>query len=161
MLVSVLLFLIGLLAVQQFQVLPGHLWLIMIILSAIVFASLRHWRLLFLVMGVLWAIIFAMLRLSDQLLEAQESIDIAVSGYVADLPEQDERRTRFDFIVQSSAQKLPRLLRLNWYYPEQSIKAGQLWSFTVKLKRPHGGFNPGGFDSERKSDIKSFSRLGY
>ena len=161
MLVSVLLFLIGLLTVQQFQVLPGHLWLIMIILSAIVFASLRHWRLLFLVMGVLWAIIFAMLRLSDQLLEAQESIDIAVSGYVADLPEQDERRTRFDFIVQSSAQKLPRLLRLNWYYPEQSIKAGQLWSFTVKLKRPHGGFNPGGFDYERWLFTEGIAATGY
>ncbi len=161
MLVSVLLFLIGLLAVQQFQVLPGHHWLIMIILSAIVFASLRHWRLLFLVMGVLWAVIFAMLRLSDQLPEALESIDIAVSGYVADLPEQDERRTRFDFIVQSSAQKLPRLLRLNWYYPEQPIKAGQQWTFTVKLKRPHGSFNPGGFDYERWLFTEGIAATGY
>ncbi len=105
MLVSVLLFLVGLLAVQQFQVLPSYLWLIMISLAAIIFASLRHWRLLFLVMGVWWAVVFAMLRLADQLPEAQEGSDIAVSGYVADLPEQDERRTRFDFIVQASAQK--------------------------------------------------------
>jgi competence protein ComEC len=161
MLVSVLLFLIGLLAVQQFQVLPGNLWLIMVGLSAIVFASLRHWRLLFLVMGVLWAVVFAMMRLADQLPEAQEGIDIAISGYVADLPEQDERRTRFDFIVQSSAQKLPRLLRLNWYYPEQPIKAGQRWSFTVKLKRPHGSFNPGGFDYERWLFTEGIAATGY
>ena len=161
MLVSVLLFLIGLLAVQQFQVLPSYLWLIMISLAAIIFASLRHWRLLFLVMGVWWAVIFAMLRLADQLPEAQEGIDIAVSGYVADLPEQDERRTRFDFIVQSSAQKLPRLIRLNWYYPEQAIKAGQQWSFTVKLKRPHGSFNPGGFDYERWLFTEGVAATGY
>ena len=161
MLVSVLLFLIGLLAVQQFQVLPSNLWLIMVSFSTIVFASLRHWRLLFLVMGVLWAVVFAMLRLADQLPEAQEGIDIAVSGYVADLPEQDERRTRFDFIVQSSVQKLPRLLRLNWYYPEQPIKAGQRWSFTVKLKRPHGSFNPGGFDYERWLFTEGIAATGY
>ena len=161
MLVSVLLFLVGLLAVQQFQVLPSYLWLIMISLSAMVFASLRHWRLLFLVMGVWWAVVFAMLRLADQLPEAQEGSDIAVSGYVADLPEQDERRTRFDFIVQASAQKLPRLLRLNWYYPEQPIKAGQQWSLTVKLKRPHGSFNPGGFDYERWLFTEGIAATGY
>ncbi len=161
MLVSVLLFLIGLLAVQQFQVLPSHLWLLMVSLSAVVFASLRYWRLLFLVMGVLWAVIFAILRLADQLPEAQEGIDIAVSGYIVDLPEQDDRRTRFDFIVQESAQKLPRLLRLNWYYPEQPIKAGQQWSFTVKLKRPHGSFNPGGFDYERWLFTEGIAATGY
>ena len=161
MLVPVLLFLIGLLAVQQFQILPGNLWLIMVSLSAIVLASLRHWRLFFLVMGVLWAVVFAMLRLSNQLPEAQEGIDIAVSGYVVDLPEQDERRTRFDFIVQSSTQKLPRLLRLNWYYPEQPIKAGQQWSLTVKLKRPHGSFNPGGFDYERWLFTEGIAATGY
>jgi len=161
MLVSVLLFLIGLLAVQQFQVLPSYLWLIMISLSAMIFASLRYWRLLFLVMGVWWAVVFAMLRLADQLPEAQEASDIAVNGYVADLPEQDERRTRFDFIVQSSAQKLPRLVRLNWYYPEQPIKAGQQWSLTVKLKRPHGSFNPGGFDYERWLFTEGIAATGY
>jgi competence protein ComEC len=161
MLVSVLLFLIGLLAVQQFQVLPSNLWLIMISLSAMVLACLQNWRLLFLVMGVLWAVVFAMLRLADQLPEAQEGIDLAVSGYIADLPEQDERRTRFDFIVQSSAQKLPRLLRLNWYYPEQPIKAGQQWLFTVKLKRPHGSYNPGGFDYERWLFTEGIAATGY
>ncbi len=161
MLVSVLLFLIGLLAVQQFQVLPSNLWLIMVSFSALVLASLRHWCLLFLVMGVLWAVLFAMLRLDDQLPEALEGIDIPVSGYVADLPEQDDRRTRFDFIVQSSEQKLPRLLRLNWYYPEQPIKAGQQWSFTVKLKRPHGSFNPGGFDYERWLFTEGIAATGY
>jgi len=78
-------------------------------------------------MGVLWAVLFAMTRLVDRLPESLEGIDINVKGIVVDLPEQDERRTRFDFSVTESARKLPSKLRLNWYYPDQPIKAGQHW----------------------------------
>ena len=85
--------------VQQFSVLPGSQWLIVGIVVAGIMAWLRYWRWLFFVMGVLWAIVFAMTRLADRLPESLEGIDIPVKGIIADLPEQDERRTSFDFIV--------------------------------------------------------------
>ncbi|MDD5271715.1 MAG: DNA internalization-related competence protein ComEC/Rec2, partial [Methylovulum sp.] len=44
---------------------------------------------------------------------------------------------------------IPSKLRLSWHSPEQAIKAGQIWTFTVKLRQPHGTLNPGGFDYER------------
>jgi competence protein ComEC len=57
--------------------------------------------------------------------------------------------------------KLPKKLRLSWYYPDQKIKAGQQWSFTVKLKRPHGSLNPGGFDYERWLFSEGIGATGY
>ncbi len=161
MIVSALSFLSGLLVVQQFSALPGSQWLIVVTVSAGIMAWLRYWRWLFFVTGVLWAIVFAMVRLSDRLPESLEGINIPVKGLIVDLPEQDERQTRFDFIVTESAQKLPSKLRLSWYYPDQEIKAGQYWSFTVKLKRPHGSLNPGGFDYERWLFTQGVGAAGY
>ncbi len=134
----------------------------MVIASAAgIMAWLRYWRWLFFVMGMLWAILFAMTRLADRLPDSLEGIDIPVKGVIADLPEQDERRTSFDFIVSEAGSKLPSKLRLSWYYPDQDIKAGQHWSFAVKLKRPHGSLNPGGFDYERWLFIKGVGATGY
>ena len=161
MIVSALSFLSGLLVVQQFSALPGSQWLIVVTVSAGIMAWLRYWRWLFFVTGVLWAIVFAMVRLSDRLPESLEGINIPVKGLIVDLPEQDERQTRFDFIVTESAQKLPSKLRLSWYYPDQAIKAGQYWSFTIKLKRPHGSLNPGGFDYERWLFTQGIGAVGY
>ncbi len=161
MIVSALSFLSGLLVVQQFSALPGNQWLIVVTVCVGIMAWLRYWRWLFFVTGVSWAIVFAMVRLSDRLPESLEGINIPVKGIIVDLPEQDERQTRFDFMVTESAQKLPSKLRLSWYYPDQAIKAGQYWSFTIKLKRPHGSLNPGGFDYERWLFTQGIGAAGY
>ncbi|MEI7995565.1 MAG: DNA internalization-related competence protein ComEC/Rec2 [Methylococcaceae bacterium] len=50
---------------------------------------------------------------------------------------------------------------ISWYFPDQPIKAGQHWSFTVKLKRPHGSLNPGGFDYERWLFTQGVGAVGY
>lgn len=189
MVVSALSFLAGLMLVQQFPVLPDVKWLIVGGVIACIIAWLRYWRSLFFVLGVLWAIVFAMHRLSDRLPESVEGEEVQVSGTIADLPEQDERRVRFDFIpmdgvyaanpsgtgaaipmdgvyapsqsVIESARQLPSKLRLSWYYPDQTIKAGQRWTFTVKLKRVHGTLNPGGFDYERWLFTEGIGATGY
>ena len=161
MIVSALSFLAGLLVVQQFSVLPGSLWLITVAVAAGILAGLRYWRWLFLCLGLLWAVVFAMIRLADRLPEALEGIELPITGVIVDLPDQNERRTRFDFCVTESAQKLPSKLRLSWYYPDQPVKAGQHWSFTVKLKRPHGSLNPGGFDYERWLFTEGIAATGY
>ncbi len=154
-------FLAGLLLVQQFSVLPDSQWLIAGGIVAGILAWWRFWRWLFFVLGVLWAIVFAMVQLADRLPEVLEGHDIPVRGIIAGLPERDERRTRFDFVVKEAAQKLPSRLRLSWYYPDQQIKAGQHWSITVRLKRPHGSLNPGGFDYERWLFTEGIGATGY
>jgi competence protein ComEC len=198
MVASALSFLAGLLFVQQLPVLPDIKWLLVGSLMACIMAWLRYWRSLFFVVGVTWAIAFATYRLSDRLPEQLEGIEINVVGTIADLPEQDEKRVRFDFIprdgvnatgqsgtgmaiptdgvnaesqsrtdsaipgdVLNAGQKLPTKLRLSWYYPDQPVKAGQYWAFTVKLKRVHGTMNPGGFDYERLLFTEGIGATGY
>ncbi|PPK72126.1 competence protein ComEC [Methylobacter tundripaludum] len=173
MVVSALSFLAGLLSVQQLPVLPDIQWLIVGGVAACIIAWLRYWRWLFFLVGVLWAIAFAMCRLSDRLPESVEGVDVQVSGVIADLPERDEKRVRFDFIIEDAGtgagaatvidpvQQLPGKLRLSWYYPDQPVKAGQHWTFTVKLKRVHGTMNPGGFDYERWLFTEGIGATGY
>ncbi|MDD5460494.1 MAG: DNA internalization-related competence protein ComEC/Rec2 [Methylococcales bacterium] len=161
MITSALSFLAGLLLVQQFSSLPNSQWLIAAGIMAGILAGLRYWRWLFFMLGLLWAIVFAMFELADRLPEPLEGLDIPVEGIIADLPESDERQTRFNFIVTQSEQKLPSKIRLSWYYPDQPIKAGQRWSITVRLKRPHGSLNPGGFDYERWLFTEGIAATGY
>ncbi|MDD4906234.1 MAG: DUF4131 domain-containing protein, partial [Methylobacter tundripaludum] len=98
MVVSALSFLAGLMLVQQFPILPDVKWLVVGGVLVGIIAWLRYWRCLFFVVGVLWAIVFAMHRLSDRLPEQMEGAEVQVVGTIADLPEQDEKRVRFDFI---------------------------------------------------------------
>jgi competence protein ComEC len=54
--------------------------------------------------------------------------------------------------------QLPSLLALGWYSgwhedaaltaPQTELRAGQRWSFTLRLRQPHGNLNPHGFDYE-------------
>ena len=99
MVIYALLFLAGLMLVQQLAVLPDIEWLMVGGVLACIIVWLRYWRCLFFVVGVLWAIVFAMHRLSERLPEQLEGLEIQVAGTIAGLPEQDEKRVRFDFIT--------------------------------------------------------------
>ncbi|MDP2902612.1 MAG: DNA internalization-related competence protein ComEC/Rec2 [Methylovulum sp.] len=154
-------FLAGVMLVQQFAQLPDKLGLIALAFCAGLMVWLRYWRCLFFVVGVIWAIVFASVKLADRLPEPLAGVDMEISGVIADLPALDNRRISFDFIVKPSAQPLPSRLRLNWYYPNVDIKAGQHWKFTVRLKPPHGTMNPGGFDYERWLFTEGIGATGY
>lgn len=161
MVVLVLFFLAGILVVQQMSALPGAIWLAVGIGGAGMMAWLRYWRVLFFVVGVIWAVVFASIRLTDRLPGQLAGQDIQVQGYIADLPEHEGNHVRFNFRAMKSAENVPDTLRLTWYYPDQPIKAGQEWTFTVRLKPPHGNFNPGGFDYERWLFAEGIGATGY
>jgi competence protein ComEC len=161
MIAAALSLLAGILLVQQLPVLPELQWLILGGIVAGIMAWLRYWRSLIFIIGILWAIAFATVRLADRLPAQLEGIDIPVTGIIATLPDVDEQRVSFDFLVTTSENPLPHKLRLSWYYPDQTIKAGQQWTFTVKLKRPHGSFNANGADYERQLFIAGIGATGY
>ncbi len=161
MVALVLSFLAGILLAQQLTELPGLIWLPATLIGLGILARLRYWRGFFFMVGVLWAIAFATIRLDDRLPEQLAGQDIEIQGYVADLPEPEENRVRFNFKVVKSRKTVPDRLRLTWYYPNQAIKAGQEWLFTVRLKPPHGTFNPGGFDYERWLFVEGIGATGY
>ena len=154
-------FLSGIIVVQQFVQLPDDRCLIAVAAIAVFSAYLRYWRWLFFAIGVIWAVLFASYRLADRLPAPLEGIDISVEGYISDLPKQDEKYSRFQFVITESSKKLPAKVRLSWYQPDRPVKAGQRWSMTVRLKRPHGNVNPGGFDYERWLFVEGLGATGY
>ena len=163
---SALSFLAGILIVQQFPELPEPIHWLWLSLLACCFIFFCQWRLMFFTIGLLWAVYYASLRLQEQLPVELEGQTIQIEGKVVGLPQHDDRSVRFDFSVLKSKQidlqqiKLKKI-RLRWYYPEQAIKSGQYWQFTVKLKRPHGRLNPGGFDYERWLFMQNIAATGY
>jgi len=100
---------------------------------------------------------------------ALEGRDIRVTGVVAGLPQPFEGGTRFRLVLVAAeldgqSVTLPKRLALAWYAgawgqgetagestdagqrASGPVQAGERWQMTVRLKAPHGGVNPHGFD---------------
>jgi competence protein ComEC len=96
-----------------------------------------------------------------------EGRDLEVTGIVSALPQRNEAGLRFRFRVESATLagqpvRLPPGLMLGWYVGVEprgdggfelerqpaTLRPGERWIFTVRLKAPHGHVNPHGFDYE-------------
>ena len=102
-------------------------------------------------------------RLADSLPAALEGVDLVVTGIVSELPQASLTGARFVLDVEHALREnrpvvVPQRLSLGWYRsaetdalvaaPPVELRAGQRWQLTVRLRQPHGSFNPHGFDLE-------------
>ncbi|WP_296945703.1 DNA internalization-related competence protein ComEC/Rec2 [uncultured Massilia sp.] len=110
-----------------------------------------------LALGYAWAAILAHAALAPQLDRKDEGRDLDVVGTVASLPYRFDGGVRFHFAVETSLAadaRVPPLVALSWYAGRDGAAAppallpGQRWRLAVRLQRPHGNANPGGFDYE-------------
>ena len=103
---------------------------------------------------------------------ALEGRDIAVIGRIASLPQATAQGQRFGLAVESAAfagqaVTLPERLQLSWFggerngVPPPSLKAGERWQLTVRLRQPHGNRNPHGWDRERWLWEQGIGATGY
>jgi competence protein ComEC len=102
-------------------------------------------------LGASHAAWFASWRLADQLAPEAEGRDVQLTGVVAGLPARLARGTRFEFDVESvetAGVHVPPRISLGWFGASARVRPGERWAFTVRLRRPHGTLNPGGFDLE-------------
>lgn len=114
------------------------------------------WHLIpWLLLGLMWTHLHAQWRLADRLTPELEGVDLIVVGKIASLPQSRPDGVRFLFHPLSAqwgttAVQLPRLMRLGWYDVAGTLELvpGAQWQLKVRLKRPHGMHNPGGFDYE-------------
>lgn len=153
---------------QQQAVLPGLEAAWILALSLVIFVKIWQSQAIWLkrislfvltvVLGFSWAAMLAKIRLNDELPAAWQQKSIVVQGVVAALPERNERGERFRFDVEkvlTPQAQVPQHISLSWYEdaeedasPQARFHAGERWQFTVRLKRPHGTYNPHGFDFE-------------
>jgi len=92
----------------------------------------------------------AQFRMADALPFADEGRDVVGTGTVASLPVRLERGVRFEFDVEQHDDDVvvPERLLLGCYAAGEPVRPGERWKFVVRLRRPHGAMNPGGFDFE-------------
>jgi competence protein ComEC len=104
--------------------------------------------------GFGWALLRADLMLSNSLDPALEGVPVMLEGTITGLPVRRDNSTRFvleiEQLLDDKAQDRPHpgRARISWYNNAPELIPGQRWRLAVKLKRPWGFSNPGGFDYE-------------
>lgn len=100
-------------------------------------------------LGVLWQGWHCRGLLRQQLSLEQEGKHLSVLGTISDLPRCDKANCSFTFQIQELEGRVnPMSVRLSWYGVNRRLHVGERWRLTVRLKRPIGTLNPGGFDFE-------------
>lgn len=162
------LFLSGILTLFQLPALPP-LWpvvLLPVLIPAAVFVPSLRLPVWF-GCGFLWALFVSHQQMDSQLKPELQGVPLEVRGHVVSLPERNDRYIRFEFEVSDMSgpdgRELasPGRIRLSWYRPYPDILPGDSLHMTVKLKRPHGYMNPGGFDYEGWLFRRSINARGY
>lgn len=118
-------------------------------------------------LGFAWCAFRADLALQARLPRELESRDFVVTGVVDALPLRRDDATRFVLRVESAALDgddigLHGRVRVSWYdrVPEE-LAACSRWQLHLRLKRPRGLVNRGGFDSERQALERGIVAVGY
>jgi competence protein ComEC len=111
-------------------------------------------------LGYTWAALLAHHALASQLAPQDEGRDLTVVGIVDSLPYRFEQGLRFNLLVERTetpGTTVPPRIALSWYADRRGagdaglpdkLMPGERWRLTVRLQRPHGNANPGGFDYE-------------
>lgn len=112
------------------------------------------------------AALHAQAQLDDRLAASLDGEVVTLTGRIEGLVERDGRRQRFLFDVEQGrdgaglAIDLPRRVRLS-LYEYRDVASGERWTWRVKLRRPRGFANPGGFDYERWLFSHRIGATGY
>ncbi len=179
--IALIAFCLGVWLLQQQAALPSARWLWLLPLlsagllvprsSSLFTETVRRLgiALLCAALGFAWAAWRADLRLADRLPDHWQGIDIIVIGVINDLPQSNSRGERFmldvERVITSNAPNLKRI-QLTRYWPRKgerisTVRAGERWQFTVRLKRPYGTHNPHGFDLEAWMLERGIAGSGY
>ena len=156
----------GVLLLQNAATLPGLAPLACCVSAALALLVLARYALRHvasatagILLGYAWAAFVAQLALAPSLAPAEEGRDLQLIGVVDSLPARFEQGIRFNLKVEHTltpgAATVPPRVALSWYTangggasPVAAVQPGQRWQLTVRLQRPHGNANPGGFDYE-------------
>lgn len=160
--------LLGVLAALRLPVLPpGWVWVAAIALGMCAwYRGVRALRLLgAATLGFGWALLQAQGALALRLPPSLQGEDVQVSGRIVDLPERRADGWRLALVIDGAEPRAQALLgqrvRLNTYAPQPAFQAGERWQFTVRLRRPRGVLNPGGYDFERIALQQRLAATGY
>jgi len=161
-------FLIGIVIALQFTYLPDRAWSFWLFPLLIVLSRFpRISALTLLLCGVLWLSLRASILLDGTLGTQLEGKDAIIEGSIVSIPVRKQNSSRFIFEIDTmtvgdDAFTNVRQVRLSWYGGDSTlIASGQRWRLQVRMKRPYGSMNPGGFDYERWLFQQRINATGY
>ncbi len=116
--------------------------------------------------GAGWGVFYGHSVLDDQLAPEFNGKDFFITGEIVGLPRLDTGSWRFEFKVLANGDNvaMPEKLRLSWYLTEGEaldLVPGEIWHLKVRLKRPRGFVNPGGFDYQGWLLANGIGATGY
>lgn len=179
--IACVLFVCGVAGFQLMSALPQFGWLALLICIAVICWWRKYFYPVLIIAGWCWAWGFAAWALSSRLPVELEGKTLTVSALITSVPKCSGNACRFNALIQPAKQSVsvqpnfsevstsavsekvivPSHVKLSWYYPSETINAGQHWLLTVRLKRPHGMMNPGGFDYEQWLFANRIDATGY
>ena len=160
-------FLGGILLLQSLPDLPARGWCLLLLLLPPLVFCLGRWRFLLLApAGFLWVLWHAGTILATALPDELEGRDLLLEGVVEEIPQHRGRGLSFYLRARRLSMAgrdypAPGLVRLGWYGRVPAMVAGETWRLRVRLKRPHGFMNPGGFDYEGWLFRRGVRATGY
>lgn len=162
-------FLFGIVAFQQLSTLPDSTYLLLFpfLLFAFILKSTFIRLVLLFVLGGCWSLLYLSVFATEQLPVELERQDLVIEGRISGLPNVDERRVKFLFLLDSAEYQgepvtFPKKIQLSWYSRDRPLLiSGEVWRLTVRLKRPYGFMNPGGFDYEGWLFQQGIKAVGY
>jgi competence protein ComEC len=98
--------------------------------------------------------------IDDRLSPADVGRTIRLEARVADFPKDNGASVRF-LGEPLGRDDLPGRIRLSWFDAPTRPKLGETWQFDVRLRRPRGFSNPGGFDYEGWLFQQAIGATGY
>ncbi|AVP96125.1 DNA internalization-related competence protein ComEC/Rec2 [Ahniella affigens] len=162
--------LLGLLCAHLLPTLPGQDGLLVLTLLSLTLlwppqARWLGWSGL----GAVYAIWAASHALADRLPVAATGADLDVFGTVVGLPERQPEQQRFELHVVSWHSADPAFrwtnaqptLRVSWYGHEPTIRSGDSFRGTVRVRPPIALVNPGSFDFERHALAQGLDAMAY
>jgi len=110
-----------------------------------------------------WIVLSATWVIEDRLAAELHGLDLRLTGVVCDIPRVDGRVQRFLFVIDVDEQVpgIPARTYISWYDSATTVRAGERWRLTIRLKRPRGTMNPAGFDFERWAFMRDIGASGY
>ena len=154
-----------------------------LILAAIIFLVISFvltgrlsFKLAVFLAGLLWGYSYTYQRVSTELSDNLDKEQFIIRGAIVGLVERSDQRLRFKFEVdylarhnpedgfQAETSPLLNTVLLSWYGDQKTwptLKTGEYWQFSVRLRKPRGLMNFGGFDYRAWLFVNAISATGY
>ena len=156
-----MLLLTGGLAAQHSRVLPSSDLLQWLFVATLAMFFLRRCRCVALLLLGYLVFVHAGLRAIDGRLDSRfEGDSMLAQVRIVDFPKSTGASVTL-LVEPVSDHRLPRRSRVNWFEPPRMPQLGDVWELELRLRRPRGNSNPGGFRLEDWAFRERIQASGY